>query len=110
MSATCELCGAPIVWAVDELGVPLPVDSERRPEGTIVLAHIAVGEPPIALVQNAGQRELLAAQSAARGETLQLFVAHPCAINAGAGIAPGQMTLAELDVAGRVAGESPGAS
>jgi len=76
MTPTCASCGARIIWATSERGVPMPVNAQRRPDGNIVLSHHRVGAPPVAVVQTAGQLEQLRAQAGRRGEPLALFVSH----------------------------------
>ena len=76
MSATCRSCGAPIEWAITAKGKRMPVDAEPRTDGTILLRHTRVGEPPRAEVLNAEEIAFERQVAANRGEELRLFVSH----------------------------------
>lgn len=76
MSAHCSSCSAAIEWAVTEKGKRMPVDAEPVEGGTILLQHFHVGEPPVAHVTTADERDELAVQARNRGDTLRLFVSH----------------------------------
>lgn len=72
----CRSCDAPIEWAVTANGKRMPIDAEPTTDGTILLRHRYVGEPPEAIVQTAEERAELERQAATRGEELRLFKSH----------------------------------
>lgn len=72
----CSSCHAPIEWATTERGKRMPVDAAPVEDGTILLRHLVHGEPPVAHMTTIAERDELAAQAAARGDTLRLFKSH----------------------------------
>jgi hypothetical protein len=80
--SACKSCRAEIEWAVTETGKRIPIDSERRREGNILLEHREVGRPPIARVLTREQVDAhrrTHAENLARGldtGSADLFVSH----------------------------------
>lgn len=46
MTARCQSCRAPIVWAKTEAGKPIPLDPDPVPDGNLALASWETGQAP----------------------------------------------------------------
>jgi hypothetical protein len=68
--ARCKSCGAPIRWAITDRALPLALDYEPSPEGTVRLATARVyGGTPRAFIVPQERRARLAGE---------LHTAHRC--------------------------------
>jgi hypothetical protein len=76
MADKCRSCGAAIEWAVTERGKRMPVDAEPVEDGTILLSHKVMGEPPVATVQSKAQIEQARSEAAHLGQPHRLFKSH----------------------------------